>query len=391
MKLGVPRETAPGETRVAIVPSSVAALQKAGWKVVVESGAGQQAGFPDEEYREAGATIVASREEVFQADWIVCVRYAGAHPDSAADVLRLREGQVVVGLCDPLVHGSALRAWADRGVTAFALELMPRISRAQTMDVLSSMATVAGYRAVLLAAVNLPRFFPMLMTAAGTIRAAKVFVIGAGVAGLQAIATAKRLGAIVSAYDVRPVVKEQVESLGARFVQLPITVAAEDKGGYAKELESKVLAAERELLADIIRQSDVVIATAAVPGKPAPKLITAEMVEKMPLGAVIVDAVADRGGNCELTRPGEEFVYEHVKIIGHTNLAAQVPYHGSQMFSRNVTAFLEHVRKVALRDGRLDKNVDDEIVRETLVIYQGQMVHPAMQAVREPLTATGSV
>lgn len=389
MKLGVLKETAAGETRVAIVPASVPALRKAGWEVIVESGAGQQAGFPDSEYVNAGANVVPSRPEVFQADWIVCIRYGGAHPGSAEYAALARPGQVMVGLCDPLTHSAGLQPWAERGVSAFALELMPRISRAQTMDVLSSMATVAGYRAVLLAAIHLPRFFPMLMTAAGTIRAAKVFVIGAGVAGLQAIATAKRLGAIVSAYDVRPVVKEQVESLGARFVQLPLAVAAEDKGGYAKELESEVLAAERSLLAEVISQSDVVISTAAVPGKPAPKLITADMVEKMPLGAVIVDVVADRGGNCELTRPGENYVHGHVTILGPLNLPAQVPYHASQMFSRNVTAFLEHVRKTALRDGKLDPSVDDEIVRETLVLHEGQVVHPSLKA-REGQPAASS-
>lgn len=379
MKLGVPKELAAGESRVAIVPASVGPLQKAGWEVIVEQGAGLWAGFTDAEYSAAGASVVPTRGEVFQADWIVCVRFAGASPAGAEDVPYLRPGQILVGLCDPLARPEALLPLAERGVTAFALELMPRITRAQPMDVLSSMATVAGYRAVLLAAVHLPRFFPMLMTAAGTIRAAKVFVVGAGVAGLQAIATAKRLGAIVSAYDVRPAVKEQVESLGARFLSVPLTIAAEDKTGYAKELEAEVLAAERELLAGAVAESDVVITTAAVPGKPAPKLITAAMVEKMPWGSVIVDIVADRGGNCELTRAGETYVHSGVTILGPTNLPGQVPYHASQMFSRNVTAFLEHVRKTAVKDGKLDPSVDDPIVRETLVISEGHVVHAGVR------------
>lgn len=379
MKLGVPKELAAGEARVAIVPASVGPLQKAGWEVIVEQGAGLSAGFTDAEYSAAGATVVPTRAEVFQADWIVCVRFAGASPAGAEDFPYLRPGQVLVGLCDALARPEALLPLAERGVTAFGLELMPRITRAQPMDVLSSMATVAGYRAVLLAAVHLPRFFPMLMTAAGTIRAAKVFVVGAGVAGLQAIATAKRLGAIVSAYDVRPAVKEQVESLGARFLSVPLTIAAEDKTGYAKELEAEVLAAERELLAGAVAESDVVITTAAVPGKPAPKLITAAMVEKMPWGSVIVDIVADRGGNCELTRAGETYVHGGVTILGPTNLPSQVPYHASQMFSRNVTAFLEHVRKTAVKDGKLDPSVDDPIVRETLVISEGQVVHAGVR------------
>ncbi|MCS7237549.1 MAG: Re/Si-specific NAD(P)(+) transhydrogenase subunit alpha [Thermoguttaceae bacterium] len=379
MKLGVLKELTPGEQRVAIVPASAAALRKSGWEVLVEQGAGEAAGFTDADYQAAGATVVAGRGEIFEADWIACVRY-GASCSGAWGESFLRPGQVLVGLCDPLVHPEGLRAVVARGASAFALELIPRITRAQPMDVLSSMATVAGYRAVLLAAVQLPRFFPMLMTAAGTIRAAKVFVIGAGVAGLQAIATAKRLGAIVSAYDVRPAVREQVESLGARFVAAPVVPAAEDKSGYAKELEAEVLAAERKLLAEIVAESDVVITTAAVPGKPAPKLITADMVERMPRGAVIVDVVADRGGNCELTRPGETYVHGGVTILGPLNLPSQVPYHASQMFSRNMVAFLEHVRKVAVREGRLDVTSDDQIVRETLVVGEGRVLHPAVEA-----------
>jgi len=378
MKLGILRDTYRLEKRVAITPGSVVTLREAGFDVLVETRAGVSAGFADRLYTDAGA-VVLPREEVFaQSDWLVQVRFGGANPERGEqDAALVREGQILVGLWDPLFRPQGLVPFAERGATVFALELMPRITRAQPMDVLSSMATVAGYRAVLLAAVYLPRFFPMLITAAGTIRAAKVFVIGAGVAGLQAIATARRLGAAVSAYDVRPTVKEQVESLGAWFIDLPQRITTEeDSSGYARELGEEHLRAERAMLAEVIRQSDVVICSAVIPGKPAPRLVTREMVESMRPGSVIVDLAAERGGNCELTRPGETVVHHGVTILGPVNLPAEVPEHASQMFSRNLTAFLVHLRRVAFQDGKLNPNVDDPIVRGTLVLYQGKVCNP---------------
>jgi NAD(P) transhydrogenase subunit alpha len=378
MKLGILRDTYRLEKRVAITPGSVVTLREAGFDVLVETRAGVSAGFADRLYTDAGA-VVLPREEVFaQSDWLVQVRFGGANPERGEqDAALVREGQILVGLWDPLFRPQGLAPFAERGATVFALELMPRITRAQPMDVLSSMATVAGYRAVLLAAVYLPRFFPMLITAAGTIRTAKVFVIGAGVAGLQAIATARRLGAAVSAYDVRPAVKEQVESLGAWFIDLPQRITTEeDSSGYARELGEEHLRAERAMLAEVIRQSDVVICSAVIPGKPAPRLVTREMVESMRPGSVIVDLAAERGGNCELTRPGETVVHHGVTILGPVNLPAEVPEHASQMFSRNLTAFLVHLRRVAFQDGKLNPNVDDPIVRGTLVLYQGKVCNP---------------
>lgn len=380
MRIGIAKELFLGERRVAIVPGSVGQLKKAGWEVFVETGAGEAAGFSDADYKAAGARVVTNRDQLLECEWLVRIRFAGALPEGVGDDLQgLYKEQTLVGLCDPLSRPQALEPLMEQKVTVFALDLMPRISRAQSMDVLSSMATVAGYHAAIVAASYFPGVFPMLMTAAGTLRAARVFVIGAGVAGLQAIATARRLGAIVSAYDVRPAVKEQVESLGARFIQLPLTVAdAEDKTGYAKELEERTLSTERELLTRVLRESDVVISGAAVPGKPAPRLITREMVEQMPCGAVIVDLAAERGGNCELTQPGKVVVHRGVTIVGAVNLAAEHPQSASLMFSRNVTAFLEHLRKVALKDGRLDPSCEDQIVRETLVMHQGKIVHPSL-------------
>ncbi|MHC4178507.1 MAG: Re/Si-specific NAD(P)(+) transhydrogenase subunit alpha [Planctomycetota bacterium] len=337
MIVAVPQESFPGETRVALIPASVPALQKAGLEVVVQSSAGGPAGFSDTQYSEKGAKIAPDREELFTADVILQVRAAGANPEAGqADLDRLRQGQIVIGMCDPLGAPQAAQPIAARGVSLFALELLPRITRAQSMDVLSSMATVSGYRAVLLAAGALPKMFPMLMTAAGTVTPAKVFIMGVGVAGLQAIATARRLGAVVSANDIRPAVKEQVESLGAKFVQLELdTTAAEDKGGYAKEMGEEFLRKQREMIARVVAESDVVITTAAVPGKKAPTLLTAEMVAGMSPGSVIVDLAAERGGNCELTRPGETVVEGGVRILGPANLPAEVPHHASQMYAKN--------------------------------------------------------
>lgn len=376
MIIGVMREVFPGEKRVALVPGAVPALTKAGFEVVVESGAGQAAGYPDSQYREKGAQVVATREEALAADILLRVRAAGAEgPHGASDLTALKPGQVVIGLCDPLGRPEAVAQWAARGITLFALELLPRITRAQSMDVLSSMATVAGYRAVLLAAATLPRMFPMLMTAAGTLTPARVFVIGAGVAGLQAIATARRLGAVVSAYDVRPAVKDQIQSLGARFVEMPLQAAeAETAGGYARQLDEDFYRRQRELMHQVVAESDVVITTAAIPGKRAPVLVTEPMVAAMAPGSVIVDLAAERGGNCELTQPDQIVVRHGVTILGPTNLPAEVPYHASQMYARNLTNFVLHLAK----DGRLEPDWLDPIVSETLVARDGQVVHPRL-------------
>jgi NAD(P) transhydrogenase subunit alpha len=384
MLVGVPRERFPGERRVAIVPASVPGLLKANLQVLVESGAGQSAGYPDAQYAERGADITPSRESIGKADVLLTVRAAGA--DAAADGAgpqALRPGQAVVGLADPLGEPQAVARWAGRGITLFALELLPRITRAQGMDVLSSMATVAGYRAVLLAAAALPRMFPLLMTAAGTLTPARVLVVGAGVAGLQAISTARRLGAVVSAYDVRPAVKEQVQSLGAKFIEMPLeTGSTEGAGGYARQMDEDFYRRQRELMTRVVAESDVVIATAVVPGKKAPLLITGEMVAAMPPGSVVVDLAAERGGNCALTRPGQSVVEHGVTILGPTNLPAEVPYHASQMYSKNIATFLLHV----VRDGQLLLDLSDPIVNETLVARDGQVVHPR---VRELLAANG--
>jgi NAD(P) transhydrogenase subunit alpha len=378
MRIGIVKESFPGERRVALVPASLAALKKAGAEVLVEAGAGTEAGFTDREFADKGATLLPSRGDVLgQCDILLQVRTAGANPVAgAADVLALRKGQVVVGTSEPLTAGPGLPALAAQGVTTFALELIPRITRAQSMDVLSSMATIAGYRAVLLAATTLPRMFPMLMTAAGTIAPARVFVIGAGVAGLQAIATARRLGAKVEAYDVRPAVKEQVQSLGGKFVELPLeTAAAEDKGGYARAQDEDFYRRQRELLTRVVAGNDVVITTAAVPGQRAPILITADMVAGMAPGSVVVDLAAERGGNCELTRADETVVSGGVTVLGPTNLPSAIPYHASQMYSKNITTFLLSL----VQKGTLTIDRGDEVVRETLVTRDGELTHPRVR------------
>jgi NAD(P) transhydrogenase subunit alpha len=372
--LGVLRESYPGERRVAITPRHCEALAKLGINVVVEPSAGIRAGFTDEEYAARGARL-ASRAEVFNsAEIIVQVRCLGANPDAGrADLPLLRPGQVLIGFGDPLTAIKEAADLAATGVSFFALELVPRITRAQSMDVLSSMATCAGYEAVLLAATTLPKMFPMLMTAAGTVAPAKVFVLGAGVAGLQAIATARRLGAVVVAYDVREAVKEQVQSVGAKFLSLDLDAgAAEDKGGYAKAMDEDFYRRQRKLLTETLRTQDAVITTAAVPGRRAPILITTEMVEAMPPSSVIVDIAAERGGNCELTRAGEDVVHHGVTILGPVNLASKAPYHASQMFASNVTAFL----KLIVTKGVLNLDTSDEIVREMLVTSGKEIVHP---------------
>lgn len=374
MIAGVLKDDFPGERRVAVVPGAVALLAKAGIEVRLEAGAGLEAGFPDALYADKGATVLGSRDELFaQCDVLLTVRsLASRQGQPSPDLKRLRRGQTVIGLLDPLGDAAGMRRLAEAGVTAVALELVPRSTRAQSMDVLSSMATLVGYRAVLLAAEALPRIFPMMTTAAGTIRPAKVLVIGAGVAGLQAIATAKRLGAVVEAYDVRPAVKEQIESLGARFVELPLeTKAAQDAGGYAKAQDEEFYKKQRELMAQVVARNDVVISTAAVPGKKAPVLVTREMLKGMPAGAVVVDVAAEQGGNCEATRPGERIQVDGVTVIGPLNVAASLPYDASQMYARNVATFLAH----ALKNGFESDAPTDDIVRETRVTRGGEVVH----------------
>jgi NAD(P) transhydrogenase subunit alpha len=349
-------------------------LNKAGASVLIETSAGLEAGFSDEQYEAQGARLM-NRESLFsEADVLAQVRCLGANPQAGiSDLERFKPGQFLIGFSEPLTSIHECEQLAAAGVSLFALELVPRITRAQSIDALSAMATVAGYRAVLLAASSLPKMFPMLMTASGTVTPAKVFVLGAGVAGLQAVATAKRLGAVVSAYDLRSVVKEQVESVGGKFISLDVdSGSSEDKGGYAKAMDETFYRRQRELMASVLREQDAVIATAAVPGRKAPVLITAEMVEAMAPGSVIVDAAAERGGNCELTRPGETVVHQGVTILGPINLPSMVPYDASLMYSSNISSFL----RLLIQNGVLNLNLEDEILRETLVTHDYKVVHP---------------
>jgi NAD(P) transhydrogenase subunit alpha len=374
MIVGVPRETFPGERRVALVPLVIPNLTKAGLEVLVEAGAGFAAGYPDADYIAKGARIVASRAELFRAaDIVVQVLCYGSNDKTGKeDVPLYRRGQALIGFLRPLGSIETIQEIASKEVISFSVELMPRTTRAQSMDVLSSMATICGYKAVVLAADTSPRIFPMFTTAAGTITPARVFVIGAGVAGLQAIATARRLGAVASAYDLRPVAKEQVQSLGGRFVELPIEVKdAEDARGYARAQDETFYKRQRELLGKVVAESDVVISAAVIPGKRPPILVTKEMVAGMAPGSVIVDLAGERGGNCELTRPGEIVVEHGITIIGWFNLASTVPYHASQMYARNITAFLLHL----VKDGKLQLDLNDEIVRETLLTRDGEVVN----------------
>ena len=378
MIVGVPKETYPGETRVALVPAIIPSLQKEGMEVQVEAGAGMESGYSDSAYTEKGAAIIASRVQLFESAKIITqVRLLGANPEQGqADLPHMQSGQLLIGIAEALSNPDALRDMNNRKVIAFAMELMPRITRAQSMDLLSSMGTIAGYKAVLMAANALPKMFPMLMTAAGTVAPAKVLIIGAGVAGLQAISMARRLGASVEAYDLRPAVKEQVLSLGAKFVELSLdTSDSEDRGGYAKAQDEEFYKKQRELLGKVIASSDVVITTAAVPGKKAPVLITADMVSAMAPGSVIVDLAAERGGNCELTKGNETVVSHGVTIIGQENLPATVPYHASQMYSKNIATFLLHL----VKKGELTLDMEDEITKETMLIRDGQIVHPQLK------------
>jgi H+-translocating NAD(P) transhydrogenase subunit alpha len=388
MIVGVPRETYPGERRVALVPAVIPSLTKAGFQVVVEAGAGAQAGYPDADYGARGARILPARGDVFQAaDIIVQVLCYGSNDKTGQDDLGLmRPGEVLIGFLRPMGSIETIRDIANKGVTSFSVELMPRTTRAQSMDALSSMATVCGYKAVILAADTLPRLFPMLTTAAGTITPARVLVIGAGVAGLQAIATARRLGAVSSAYDLRPAAKEQVQSLGGRFVELPVEAKdAEDARGYARAQDETFYQRQRELLGRVVAETDVVITAAVIPGKKSPILVTKEMVASMAPGSVIVDLASERGGNCELTRGGERVVEHGVTIIGSFNLASTVPYHASQMYARNLSAFLLHL----VKDGQVQLNMSDEIFRDTLVTQGGEVVNARVRDFFALATAQG--
>ena len=377
--IGVPKESYPGERRVALVPAVLPTLTKAGFEVHVQAGAGIEAGYPDAQYSEKGAKIVGDRAALFSAaDIIVQILCYGSNDISGkADVPLYRQDQILVGFLRPFGEKDVVQEIAHAGVTSFAIELMPRTTRAQSMDALSSMGTVCGYKAVLVAATSHLRIFPMLTTAAGTITPARVFVIGAGVAGLQAIATSRRLGAVTSAYDLRPAAKEQVQSLGGRFVELPIEAKdAQDARGYARAQDEDFYRRQRELLGKVVQESDVVITAAVIPGKKSPVLVTEEMVKTMAPGSVILDLAAERGGNCELTERGKTVIKHGVNLIGAINLASGVPYHASQMYARNITAFLTHL----IKDQKLNLNLGDEIVRETLLTGGGEIVQ---QRVRE--------
>ena len=380
MIIGVPKETYPGERRVALVPMVLPVLTKAGFEVLIEGSAGLQAGYPDAQYIDKGAQIVSNRAALFEkSDIVLQVLCYGSNDVTGKDDLPLlRRDQVLIGFLRPFGSREAVSEIAARGVTAFSVELMPRSTRAQSMDALSSMGTICGYKAVLIAADSHPRIFPMLTTAAGTITPARVFVIGAGVAGLQAIATARRLGAVASAYDLRPAAKEQVQSLGGRFIELPIEAKdAQDAQGYARAQDESFYGQQRELLGRVVKESDVVITAAVIPGKKSPILVTEEMVIGMAPGSVIFDLAAERGGNCELTEAGKTVIRHGVTIIGAINVASGVPYHASQMYARNVTAFLLHL----VKDQKLQLNLEDEIVRETLVTSGGDVVHPRVREV----------
>jgi NAD(P) transhydrogenase subunit alpha len=378
MIVGIAKESYPDERRVALIPASVPPLAALGAEVIVEQGAGDEAGYPDAEYAEKGARVVL-RDEVFAtADILLQVRGPGDNVMYGDDDLALtRAGQVLIGMQDPLGRPEVAKRMAEKGATAFSLELVPRITRAQSMDVLSSMATIAGYQAVIEAAAQLPKLFPLMMTAAGTLRPARVFVVGVGVAGLQAIATAKRLGAMVEAYDVRPAVRDQVISVGGNFVEFDLeTTDAEDKGGYAKAQSEEFLRRQQEQMKEVVVRNDVVITTAAIPGKKAPVLVTADMVADMAPGSVIVDLAAERGGNCELSDPAEGLVRTHgVTIVCATDLVSRKPYHASQMFSKNVETFLRSL----ISEGQLVLNREDEITAGTLLCRGGELVHPRVR------------
>lgn len=378
MKVAVLKEIQPQERRVALTPDACARLIKSGLTVEVQASAGLESGYPDDQYGKSGAAIVTDLRNLYaSADIVVRAALPTDHPElHSHEIDLLKSGALWIGFLDPLIKFDLVKRLADKGVTGVSMELIPRITRAQSMDALSSMANIAGYKAVLLAAARLPKMFPMMMTAAGTISPAKVLVIGAGVAGLQAIATAKRLGAVVSGYDVRPAVKEQVESLGAKFVELKLeTTGAEDKGGYAKEQGEEFLRKQREAMAKVVADNDVVITTAAIPGKKSPVIVTTDMVHQMAAGSVIVDLAAERGGNCELTRVDEEVVDHNVTIIGPSNLPATVGFHASQMYARNLATLIGHL----VKDGAFNLDFEDEITSGCVVTHDGKIVNPRIR------------
>lgn len=378
MIIGIPAESYPDEQRVALVPAFVSNLTKAGLEVHVQQGAGVKAGFADSTYEEQGARLVTERSQLFSAADVLLQLHGLSFSAATGhnDLEQVHSGQTVIGMFNPLGSPETVQECAGKGLTTFALELLPRISRAQPMDVLSSMATIAGYKAVLLAAGVLNKIYPMMITAAGTITPSRVFVVGAGVAGLQAIATARRLGAVVQSYDIRPAVKEQVESLGAKFLELELeTEEAETSGGYAKAMDEEFYRRQREMMKQVIAESDVVITTAAIPGKKAPVLVTEEMVRGMRSGSVIVDLAAEGGGNCELTQPGETINVNGVHILGPLNLPSTIPHHASQMYAKNVTSFLENL----LNEGELNLNLEDPIINDTLLTHKGEVINPMVR------------
>jgi len=376
MKIGVPKETMPGETRVGIVPETVGRLAKAANTVVVERGAGTASSFTDEAYEKAGAQLV---DNAYDAELVVKVQRP-----TDEEIGKLRSGTVLIAFLQPLTNHKLVDQLARAGVTALSMDAIPRITRAQPMDALSSQATVAGYKAVLLAAAALPKFFPMLTTAAGTIAPAKALVIGAGVAGLQAIATARRLGAVVEAFDTRPVVKEQVQSLGAKFLEIDLGESGAGAGGYAKELSEEAHKKEVELLAKAARENDIVITTAAIPGRKAPVLITRDMIPTMKPGSVIVDLAAETGGNVEGTEAGKTIVVNGVSIIGQLNIPASMPFHASQMYSRNIASLLALMLK---KDGTFNVDMTDEVVKGTVITKDGEVVHAATKQAMQPAAA----
>ena len=377
MLVAIPKEIYPGERRVALIPQTVPALIKAGLEVAIEAGAGESANSADKDFEAQGARVEQDRHSLLaQADIVLMVRGPGSYPDfPAADLDALKDGSTLISFTEPLAQPEIMKELAERKLTVFSMELMPRTTRAQSMDALSSMATIAGYKAVLAAADASPKLFPMFMTAAGTITPSRVFILGAGVAGLQAIATARRLGAVVEAFDIRPVVKEEVESLGAKFVQLELeTQEAQDSGGYATAQSEDFYQRQQELMAERIKNSDVVITTAAVPGKKSPVLISEEVVASMRPGSVIVDIAADKGGNCAVTKPGEKIVYKGVIVIGPLNIPAEVPVHASQMYAKNISTFLLHM----VKEGKLELDLEDEITKGAMVAHGGKLVHQAV-------------
>ena len=367
MIVAVPKESYSGEKRVALIPSHMALLIRSGLEILVETGAGLPSGYADSAYESKGAKIIKNKKELFSAaDILLFVR--GDNPE---DLEKMKKNTIFIGQLNPYDMEKQITILKKNGLTAFAMELIPRISRAQSMDVLSSMASIAGYKAGIMAADHLHKIFPMMMTAAGTVTPAKILIIGAGVAGLQAIATTHRLGALVTSYDIRPAVKEQVESLGAKFLELDLdTGDSEDKGGYAREMDYEFYKKQQEMLSDAIAASDVVITTASIPGKKSPVLITSHMVERMQSGSVIIDLAAERGGNCEDTSPGETTVKNGVMIIGPYNLPSQVAYHASQLYSKNISSFLG----LLIKEGEIDINEEDEIIKATLISREGEFL-----------------